>query len=106
VRCARCSITPNPTACAQGWSVRCWRSATGGCGRCSRARGVRSPDAVAALLSLEREREPARGQWLLDWMEDAEPATFAAIARSLARLASEGRAACWTSSARCHAAGG
>ena len=51
-----------------------------------------SPVAATALLSLERERASLlEVEWLLDWMEDAEPVTFAAIARSLARLASEGQ---------------
>jgi hypothetical protein len=39
------------------------------------------PRAWASLLELE---------WLLDWMEDAEPATFESIVGSLARLAEEG----------------
>jgi hypothetical protein len=47
--------------------------------------------AAAALLELPRPwASLLEAEWLLDWMEDAEPATFAALAGSLARLASEG----------------
>ena len=50
-----------------------------------------TPAAAAALLALPRTwASRLEAEWLLDWMEDAEPATFAAIAGSLARLASEG----------------
>jgi len=52
---------------------------------------VLAPDAAAALLALPRTwaSELELG-WLLDWLEDAEPATFAAVAGSLARLARAG----------------
>lgn len=47
--------------------------------------------ASAALLSLPRAwASLLEAEWLLDWMEDAEPATFAVLAGSLARLATEG----------------
>ena len=50
-----------------------------------------TPAAAAALLALPRTwASRLEAEWLLDWMEDAEPATFTAIAGSLARLASEG----------------
>jgi hypothetical protein len=49
------------------------------------------PAAAAALLVLPRTwASLLEIEWLLAWMEDAEPATFAALAGSLARLASEG----------------
>jgi len=50
-----------------------------------------TPAAAAALLALPRTwASRLEAEWLLDWMEDAQPATFAAIAGSLARLASAG----------------
>ena len=49
------------------------------------------PAAASALLALPRAwASLLEVEWLLDWMEDAEPATFAAIAGALARLAAEG----------------
>jgi len=48
-------------------------------------------DAAAALLALPRTwASLLETEWLMDWMEDAEPATFAAIRGSLARLAADG----------------
>jgi len=50
-----------------------------------------TPAAAAALLALPRTwASRLEAEWLLDWMEDAQPATFAAIAGSLARLESAG----------------
>ena len=50
-----------------------------------------TPAAAAALLALPRTwASRLETEWLLDWMEDAEPSTFAALADSLARLAAEG----------------
>jgi hypothetical protein len=52
---------------------------------------VLPPAAATALLVLPRAwASLLEVEWLLDWMEDAEPATFAALAGSLARLAEEG----------------
>jgi hypothetical protein len=52
---------------------------------------VLPPAAATALLALPRAwASLLEVEWLLDWMEDAEPATFAALAGSLARLAEEG----------------
>jgi hypothetical protein len=50
-----------------------------------------TPAAAESLLALPRTwASRLEVEWLLAWMEDAEPATFAAIAGSLARLATEG----------------
>ena len=47
-----------------------------------------TPAAAAALLALPRSwASLLEIEWLLDWMEDAEPATFDLLAGSLARLA-------------------
>ena len=47
--------------------------------------------AATALLSLPRTwASLLEAEWLLDWMEDAEPSTFAALAGSLAKLAADG----------------
>ena len=49
------------------------------------------PAAAAALLALPRPwASLLETEWLMDWMEDADPSTFAAIRGSLARLATEG----------------
>src|SRR5262249_33084815 len=49
------------------------------------------PAAAAALLALPRTwASRLELEWLLDWMEDADPATFAAAAGSLARPAGGG----------------
>jgi hypothetical protein len=50
-----------------------------------------SPPARDALLALGRPLATRlETEWLLDWLEDAEPATFNAVAASLARLPAEG----------------
>jgi len=50
-----------------------------------------TPAAAEALLSLPRTwASRLEVEWLLAWMEDAEPATFTAVAGSLARLAQDG----------------
>ena len=47
--------------------------------------------AASALLALPRTwASLLEAEWLLHWMEDAEPSTFAALAGSLARLAVDG----------------
>ena len=47
--------------------------------------------AASALLALPRTwASLLEAEWLLHWMEDAEPSTFAARAGSLARLAADG----------------
>jgi len=49
------------------------------------------PGAAAPLLALPRAlASRLELDWLLGWLEDAEPATFAAIADSLARLPADG----------------
>jgi hypothetical protein len=49
------------------------------------------PEAARALLALPRDWcSRLEVDWLLDWMEDAEPGLFAELAGSLARLASAG----------------
>ena len=49
------------------------------------------PAAASALLALPRPwASLLEAEWLLNWMEDAEPSTFAALAGSLARLAADG----------------
>ena len=51
-----------------------------------------SPDAASALLALPRSHASRlEAEWLLDWLEDAEPATFKAVAASLAALPDAGR---------------
>ena len=51
-----------------------------------------APGAAAALLALPRSlASRLEAEWLLDWLEDADPATFRAIAASLARLPADGR---------------
>ncbi|MEQ1833765.1 MAG: hypothetical protein ABL977_11975, partial [Candidatus Eisenbacteria bacterium] len=48
-------------------------------------------DAGADLLALPRPLATRlETDWLLDWLEDAEPATFARVAASLARLPADG----------------
>ena len=50
-----------------------------------------SPQAAAALLELPRSLASLlEAEWLLDWLEDADPATFKAVAASLARLPADG----------------
>lgn len=50
-----------------------------------------SPEAADALLTLPRGMASRlEVEWLLAWLEDAEPARFAAVATSLARLPREG----------------
>lgn len=50
-----------------------------------------SPGAATALLALPRPlASRLETEWLLDWLEDVEPATFAAVAASLARLPADG----------------
>jgi len=50
-----------------------------------------SPEAAALLLALPRPlASRLEVEWLLDWLEDADPATFAAIAASLARIPADG----------------
>ena len=47
--------------------------------------------AASALLALPRTwASLLEAEWLLHWMEDAEPSTFAALAGSLANLAADG----------------
>ncbi len=50
-----------------------------------------SGEARDALLALPRPLATRlEAEWLLDWLEDAEPATFAMVASSLARLPADG----------------
>ncbi len=50
-----------------------------------------SPEAADALLALPRGMATRlEVEWLLAWLEDAEPARFTAVAASLARLPQEG----------------
>jgi len=52
---------------------------------------VLPPAAARALLALPRSLcTTLEAEWLLDWMEDADPATFAELAASMARLAAAG----------------
>jgi hypothetical protein len=51
-----------------------------------------TPGAASALLALPRAHASRlEAEWLLDWLEDADPATFEAVAASLARLPAAGR---------------
>jgi len=50
------------------------------------------PGAASALLALPRSHASRlEAEWLLDWLEDADPATFRALAASLANLPAAGR---------------
>jgi hypothetical protein len=51
-----------------------------------------TPGAAGALLALPRSHASRlEAEWLLDWLEDADPATFRALSASLANLPVAGR---------------